>query len=174
MEPYLLAITALSLLILVGCSSDQRHSDLDQKMADARSRPQGTIEPLPTYPAADRFTYTALALRSPFEPPMILTGDEKISGTAVSAPDQKRKKEPLELFNYTALSMVGTLAKEGRVWALISDEDGRVHRVKTGNYIGKNFGVITAVNDFDIEIMETVPDGKSGWINRPRTMAIDE
>tara|TARA_B110000503_G_scaffold8911_1_gene12145 strand:- start:37237 stop:37449 length:213 start_codon:yes stop_codon:yes gene_type:complete len=70
--------------------------------------------------------------------------------------------------------MVGTLAKEGRVWALISDEDGRVHRVKTGNYIGKNFGVITAVNDFDIEIMETVPDGKSGWINRPRTMAMDE
>ncbi len=174
MKPYLLAITALSLLVLVGCSSDRRHADLDQKMADARNRPQGAIEPLPTYPAADRFTYTALALRSPFEPPIVLTGDEKISGTAVSAPDQKRKKEPLELFNYTALSMVGTLAKEGRVWALISDEDGRVHRVKTGNYIGKNFGVITAVNDFDIEIMETVPDGKSGWINRPRTMAMDE
>ena len=55
---------------VAGCSSDRQHSDLDKKMSDARTRPQGVIEPLPEYPAAERFNYSALALRSPFEAPV--------------------------------------------------------------------------------------------------------
>ncbi len=168
------ALLSICILILSGCSGDQQHADLDQKMIDARNRPQGTIEPLPTYPPAERFNYSALALRSPFEPPAILNGEEKISGNKVDAPDQSRRKEPLELVNYNALSMVGTLSKDSKIWALIDDGNGRVHRVRTGNYLGRNFGLITDVGTFEIEIMETVPDGKGEWINRPRTMAMDE
>jgi len=168
------ALLSISILILSGCSGDQQHADLDQKMIDARNRPQGTIEPLPTYPPAERFNYSALALRSPFEPPALLNGEEKISGNKVDAPDQSRRKEPLELVNYTALSMVGTLSKDSKIWALIDDGNGRVHRVRTGNYLGRNFGLITDIGAFEVEIMETVPDGKGEWINRPRTMAMDE
>jgi type IV pilus assembly protein PilP len=145
---------------LAGCSGDQQHADLDQKMLDARNRP--------------RFNYSALALRSPFEPPAILNGEEKVSGKVVAAPDESRRKEPLELTNYTALAMVGTLSKDGNIWALINDGDGRVHRVRTGNYVGRNYGLITNIGTFEIKIMETVPDGKGEWINRPRTMAMDE
>jgi type IV pilus assembly protein PilP len=164
----------LAALILSGCSGDQQHADLDQKMIDARNRPQGIIEPLPTYPPAERFNYSVLAMRSPFEPPLILNGEEKISGNAVSAPDQSRRKEPLELVNYSALTMVGTLSKDNKIWALINDGNGRVHRVRTGNYLGRNYGLITNIGAFDVEITETVPDGKGEWINRPRTMAMDE
>ena len=170
----ILALLSICILILSGCSGDRQHADLDQKMIDARNRPQGTIEPLPTYPPAERFNYSALALRSPFEPPAILNGDEKISGNKVDAPDQSRRKEPLELVNYTAMSMVGTLSKNSKIWALIDDGNGRVHRVRTGNYLGRNFGLITDIDAFEVEIMETVPDGKGEWINRPRTMAMDE
>ena len=170
----ILALLSICILILSGCSGDQQHADLDQKMIDARNRPQGTIEPLPTYPPAERFNYSALALRSPFEPPAILNGEEKISGNKVDAPDQSRRKEPLELVNYTAMSMVGTLSKDSKIWALIDDGNGRVHRVRTGNYLGRNFGLITDIGAFEVEIMETVPDGKGEWINRPRTMAMDE
>jgi type IV pilus assembly protein PilP len=169
-----LGLMLLCTLILSGCSEDQQHADLDQKMIDARNRPQGTIEPLPTYPPAERFNYSALALRSPFEPPVMLNGEEKISGNAVAAPDQSRRKEPLELVHYSALSMVGTLSKDNKIWALINDGNGRVHRVRAGNYLGRNFGLITTIGAFEIEIMETVPDGKGEWINRPRTMAMDE
>lgn len=169
-----LGLMLFSILILTGCSGDQQHADLDQKMIDARNRPQGTIEPLPTYPPAERFNYSALALRSPFEPPVMLNGEEKISGNRVAAPDQIRRKEPLELVNYSALTMVGTLSRDNNIWALINDGNGRVHRVRTGNYLGRNFGLITTIGAFEIEIMETVPDGKGEWINRPRTMAMDE
>jgi len=171
---HFLVIALVSLVSLVGCSSDRKHSDLDKKMSDARTRPQGVIEPLPEYPAAERFNYSALALRSPFEPPAIITGDEKVSGNAVSAPDQSRSKEPLELISYAELSMVGILARGDKMWALLDDGSGKVHRVNRGNYIGRNFGLITEVNRRELEIMETVPDGKGGWINRPRTMAIEE
>ena len=167
-------IAVASLVSLAGCSSDRQHSDLDKKMSDARTRPQGVIEPLPEYPAAERFNYSALALRSPFEAPAIISGDEKVSGKAVSAPDQARTKEPLELISYTALSMVGILSKGNQMWALVDDGGGKVHRVKGGNYIGRNFGLITLINRREIEVMETVPDGKGGWINRPRTMAMEE
>ena len=167
-------VTLVSLTGLVGCASDRQHSDLDNKMSDARTRPQGVIEPLPVYPEAERFNYSALALRSPFEPPAIITGDEKVSGNAVAAPDQSRAKEPLELVSYAELSMVGILARGDNMWALVDDGGSKVHRVKRGNYIGRNFGLITQVNRRELEIMETVPDGKGGWINRPRTMAIEE
>ena len=167
-------VTLVSLAGLAGCASDRQHSDLDNKMSDARTRPQGVIEPLPVYPEAERFNYSALALRSPFEPPAIITGDEKVSGNAVSAPDQSRSKESLELVSYAELSMVGILARGDKMWALVDDGSGKVHRVNRGNYIGRNFGLITEVNRRELEIMETVPDGKGGWINRPRTMAIEE
>jgi type IV pilus assembly protein PilP len=174
MSNRLLTATLLCVLSLVGCSGSGKHSDLDKKMSEARSKPQGVIEPLPVYPPAERFNYAAVALRSPFEAPAIITGDEKISGHAVPAPDQSRSKEPLELFSYAALSMVGTLSKNSKIWALIDDGAGGVHRVATGNYVGRNFGLITSVSGDEIEIMETVPDGKGGWINRPRTMAMEE
>jgi len=174
MSKHFLVTALIALVSLAGCSSDRQHSDLDKKMSDARTRPQGVIEPLPKYPAAERFNYSALALRSPFEAPAIITGDEKVSGKAVSAPDQSRTKEALELISYTSLSMVGILAKGNQMWALVDDGGGKVHRVKGGNYIGRNFGLITLINRREIEVMETVPDGKGGWINRPRTMAMEE
>ncbi|MDA7853206.1 pilus assembly protein PilP [Porticoccaceae bacterium] len=174
MSDRLTIITIFCMSFIGGCSSDRQHSDLDIQMSDARNKPRGIIEPLPTYPSAELFHYTSLALRSPFEPPVIVIGDEKVSGSAVPAPNQSRGKEPLELFSYASLSMVGTLAKDSRIWALVDDGEGRVHRVQAGNYLGRNFGIITHIDTHDIEIMETVPDGKGGWINRPRTMAMEE
>ncbi|EAS46890.1 type 4 fimbrial biogenesis protein PilP [gamma proteobacterium HTCC2207] len=174
MSKCFIAIALVFVVSLAGCSSDRQHSDLDKKMSDARTRPQGVIEPLPEYPEPDRFNYSALALRSPFEAPAIFTGDEKVSGKSVSAPDQSRIKEPLELISYTSLSMAGILARGNQMWALVDDGDGKVHRVKAGNYIGRNFGLITLINRREIEVMETVPDGKGGWINRPRTLAMEE
>jgi type IV pilus assembly protein PilP len=163
-----------SLLLLTACSGGHQFNDLDAKMADSRSRPQGLIEPLPTYAAVERFSYSALAMRSPFAPPVVLSGQERVSGNEVAEPDQAREKEPLELVNYSALTMVGTLSRDKQIWALINDGDGRVHRVTQGNYLGRNFGKITAIDNIELEILEIVSDGKGRWINRPRTLVMNE
>lgn len=164
----------VSLLLLAACSDGSQFDDLDAKMADSRSRPQGPLEPLATYPAAERFSYSALAMRSPFEPPVVLSAQDRGFGNAVSEPDQMRQKEPLELVNYSALSMVGTLSRGKQIWALINDGDGRVYRVTRGNYLGRNFGKITAIDNIELKVLETVPDGKGRWINRPRTLGMHE
>jgi type IV pilus assembly protein PilP len=160
--------------VLSACVGDSQFSDLDSLMAESRQRPQGQIEPLPTYPPAERFNYSALAMRSPFEPPAMISAESQIGGKVASAPDQLRQKQPLELFSYSALSMVGTLSRDQSTWALIDDGSGRVHRVTAGNFIGRNFGEITHIGEFELDVLETVPDGKGGWINRPRTMGMNE
>ena len=163
-----------ALALICGCSSDSQFDDLDARMALSRERPQGSIEPLPTYPPAERFNYSALAMRSPFETPLLDTGDGRLSGAAVAEPDQVRQLESLEQFNYSALSMVGTLSRDQQIWALINDGEGRIHRVTQGNYLGRNFGRITQIDSFELEVLETVPDGSGGWVNRPRTLAMDK
>ena len=70
--------------------------------------------------------------------------------------------------------MVGTLSRDQQIWALINDGEGRIHRVTQGNYLGRNFGRITQIDSFELEVLETVPDGSGGWINRPRTLAMNE
>ncbi|MDX5297860.1 MAG: pilus assembly protein PilP, partial [Gammaproteobacteria bacterium] len=48
-----------------------------------------------------------------------------------------------------------------------------IHRVRPGNFMGKNFGRIVGINDSLIELIEIVPSGHGGWVERPRTLSID-
>ncbi len=169
-----IALGITSLVMLAACTEEGQFNDLDSKMSQFREQPQGRVEPLPSYPPAERFNYASLAMRSPFDPPVVVSADGNISTDAVPAPDQARPREPLELVSYSALSMVGTLSKDSQIWALINDGKGRVHRVTKGNFLGRNFGEITGISGLEIEVLETVPDGTGGWINRPRTLVINQ
>jgi type IV pilus assembly protein PilP len=70
--------------------------------------------------------------------------------------------------------MVGTLARDdGVLWALIKDGDNSVVRVKEGNYMGQNHGRILSISEYRINLIEIVPNGLGGWIERPRTLALE-
>jgi type IV pilus assembly protein PilP len=43
-----------------------------------------------------------------------------------------------------------------------------------GNYVGQNDGRITGVFEDRIEIVELVPDGAGGWLERQAKVALDE
>ncbi|MBV1932555.1 MAG: pilus assembly protein PilP [Porticoccaceae bacterium] len=169
----ILLIVGLSLMIL-GCSGANEHGDLQAFMDAARSRPQGEIEPLPTFSMYESFKYSVMAFRSPFEKPLTVTvgGDQK--GKLAVKPDENREKEYLEGFNLMSLTLVGTFKKDGTIWSLINDGEGSVHRVTVGNYVGKNHGKITAVTASQTDVIEIVPDGKTGWVERPRALALKE
>lgn len=163
-----------SILVLLGCSESKQRDDLYRKTSIGQSPPGDDIEPLPIYEKSESYSYSALGMRSPFEPPMVVIGDDTTSANIVSEPNQIRPKESLELINYSALSMVGSLSAGNKIWALIDDGDGRIHRVTKGNYLGKNYGVIIVIHNGALEVSETIPAGKDGWINRPRQLSIDE
>lgn len=169
----LIALLALATLV-VGCSGGQ-HNDLQQYMTDIEAKPAGEIEPLPTFLSFKTFSYGAMTLRSPFDAPILFTANDSVSGkNKVQPPDESRKREYLENYNFAALSLVGTLSKDGQIWSLIDDGSGGIHRVTTGNYVGKNHGRITLVANAKIDVVEVVPDGKGEWVERPRTLALRE
>lgn len=162
------------LTLLLGACSLNSNGDLDKYIEDTLARPSGEIEPVPTFRPYKAYKYSAVAIRSPFEAPQLAVASDSDYGRSTVAPDETRPKEFLESINFAALSMVGTMEKDGVIWALVDDGAGGIHRVRTGNYLGKNHGRIVGLSRSKIDVVEIVPDGKNGWVERPRTLALKE
>jgi type IV pilus assembly protein PilP len=170
----LLSIVQITFIILImaGCSSSSEFKDLTDFMDETKRRPIGQIEPLPAFKPYQPFVYAAMTLRSPFERPT--PTDSVLKGGRTVEPDMNREHEYLETFNIASLKMVGTFAKNGRLWSLIDDGQGKVTPVTVGNYMGKNYGKIISTEKAQIEVMEIVADGSSGWVERPRIIKLEE
>ena len=155
-------------LNLAACSSAD--DDLTHFIEETKHEPGGRVEPLPEVKPYETFTYAAAELRSPFLPSSPGSG----AGLAGVRPDQKRNREFLEQFSLDTLKMVGTLKLEGRVYGLVRTKDGLVHRVTVGNYLGQADGKITDITPSKISLVEIVPDGLGGYMERPAGLALNE
>lgn len=159
-------------LILVGCAS-QDMSDLRDYVAEVKARPPSGIEPIPEIKQVIGFVYEAQGRRDPF------TAPEDQSDAAVAVldngirPDPNRRKEELESYSLDSLRMVGTLEQDEETWGLIKTNDGTIHRVAPGNYMGLNDGKITRVSEEKIELIELVPTG-SGFLEKEAAIALGE
>ena len=166
-------LVALLAMGLAGCDSSNSFSDLQAFMDEVRARPKGAIEPMPKEVVYELFTYMAAALRSPFQPPIKIELSSREKGDKDIKPDETRVKQFLEGFNIESFVMVGTLSNDAGSYALIRGGDG-VHRVRLGDYLGGNHGRVTAITPSGIEVIEIVSDGDGGWLERPRTLALQE
>jgi len=166
-------VYGVALLGLTGCNGNAEVNDLQAYMDEVRARPTGSIEALPRFQPYEAFTYRAAALRSPFQPLVKLDLQAHQKGSQEIRPDELRVKEFLESFNIEVFAMVGTLSRAGVDFALVSGTGG-VYRVKVGDYLGRNYGRILAINEATIDVMEIVPDGDGGWLERPRSLPLKE
>lgn len=165
--PLLLVLTQVT-----GCGSGD-FGDIDEFMAEVRSRPKGAIEPMPKEVVYKPFAYTAANLRSPFQPPVRLEMASKESGRTGVKPDLERVKQFLESFDIDTFDMVGTLENKKGTYALIKGSDG-VHRVTVGDYMGRNHGKVVEITPDTIEVLEIVPDGENQWLERPKRLTLQE
>ena len=145
--------------------------DLVNFIEENKRRPPGVIKEPPKIEAYKAFTYDAYRLRSPFEKPIDIETEQVMVSNSNVRPDLIRQKERLEQFDLTALSMVGTLERDGNLWALISDPDGGIERVREGNYLGKNHGRISNLSLDKIELIEIVASGEA-WLERPNLLQL--
>ncbi|WP_252176560.1 pilus assembly protein PilP [Endozoicomonas sp. 4G] len=157
--------------LLAGCSGNTGFSDLDQYMAEMKAKPSGTVEPLPTFTPYEAFTYRASGLRSPFEPPIKLKVSDRSLNSNVK-PDNRRTRQYLEQFDIETFALVGSISNDDGLWGLVRGDDG-IHRVRVGDYLGKNHGRITYIDDSELRIVEIVPAGSNLWIERPRSLRLD-
>lgn len=167
-----LGLVIISLLALSGCGGGD-FSDLQSYMDEVRARPKGAIEPLPKFQPYEAFTYTASALRAPFQPSIKIDILAQQKGSKDIKPDEARIKQFLEGFNIEIFEMVGTLSNGSGLNALVRGAGG-VHRVKVGDYLGRNNGRIVSIKDSAVDVIEIVPDGEGGWLERPRSIPLKE
>ena len=159
----------VALVVLGGCSSEI--DDLKQFVRESDKGLARRIGPLPAVKPFEPFTYEGFDLPDPFKPRK-LSAPKEGSGGGI-APDLNRRKEPLEAFPLEQLKMVGTLSQGNDTYALVR-ADKTLYRVKKGNYMGQNFGLITDVNDSEIKLKEIVQDSAGDWAERQSVLPLLE
>jgi len=152
-------------LAAAGCSGGQ--SDLEKWIADTKKKPGGRIQALPEVKPYESFAYSAGNMRSPFQP-------QGASGQASLRPSTRRNREFLENFSLDTLKMVGTFKVGNNFYGLVQSKDGLVHKVQPGNYLGQNDGKVTEITGGKINLVEIIPDGLGGYIERPASLALTD
>ncbi len=161
--------SALVCLALVSCGGEQ-YSDLKQFVKDSDNLPRGRIPPLPDVRPYEPFSYEAYDLVDPFKPRKI--EPPKTAGGGGIQPDLARRKEPLEAYPLENLRMVGTLHQNRTTYALVKSPDNNLFRVRLGNYMGQNFGVITEISESTIKLKEIIQDSGGDWTERMSTLTL--
>jgi type IV pilus assembly protein PilP len=161
---------------LAGCSRGAELADLKAFVSELDDKHKGHVEPLPRLKPYESFTYNAVELREPFQPPETPQLAEREAEPAAPGirPIQDRPREHLEQFPLDSLRMVGTLEQHQVPWALIKASDGAVYRVREGNYLGQNHGRIVDISEARVEVTELFPNGKGGWEERLAAIELSE
>ena len=162
-------LVPIAFAVLASCSSE-----IEELKTFVRESEKGLprrIDPLPPVKPFEPFTYEGFDLPDPFKPRKLAPPKE--GGGGGLAPDLNRRKEPLEAFPLEQLKMVGTLSQGKDTYAIVR-ADKTLYRVKKGNYMGQNFGLITDVTESEIKLKEIVQDSAGDWAERQSILPLLE
>jgi type IV pilus assembly protein PilP len=165
---------AAMLLALAGCgrsvtSNYDEAPNLESWVAEVKARPAPPLDPLPVMQQFETFEYARRPCATP---------SARRSRTSAGAVARARipiaRKQVLEQFPLDSLDMVGTLGRGSDLVALVMAPDKVTYRVRPGVYMGQSDGRVTAVYEDRIELVELVPDGAGGWLERPASVALED
>jgi type IV pilus assembly protein PilP len=161
-------------VLLAACGGEEQ-GELKQELAAMTKDLRGRVDPLPQVRSYEPVPYKGESMLDPFVPGRIVVTQAAGPGAGGGGvqPDLNRPKEPLEAFPLEQLQMVGTLAQKKDMYALVR-AGNNLFRVKKGNYMGPNFGVITAIDEGQINLKEVVQDSGGDWVERSTTVQMQE
>jgi type IV pilus assembly protein PilP len=160
--------------VLAGCEGEQ-YSDLQNELNELTKDFRGKVDPLPQVRPYEPVAYQAEGEVDPFRPDRIEVaavpgGAPKVGG---KQPDLDRPKEPLEAFPLESIQMVGSLTQGGESFGLVK-AGPNLYRVRKGNYMGQNFGVITGIDEVQISLKELIQEGSGEWVERTSSLQLQE
>lgn len=160
-------------LTLTGCSDphEELQAWMDEQRRDARPR----VSPLVPPRKFDPQPYLAGTSVEPFslQKLQVAIKQESRQPNSLLSPEMNRRREPLEAYPLDSLSMVGSLVRGGRTYALLR-ADNLLYQVKVGDYMGQNYGRVTRITETEIALREIVQDAIGEWIERTSTLALQE
>jgi len=172
MEKAIILPLCASFLMLSGCNGSK--ADLDEYFSVQRGKPAAPIVPIPEVKPYLRYIYPEHE-KDPFDAAMLApnTVREEIIDNGINI-DTTRVPEFLEGFPLDSLRMVGTVKKDNTLWALVKIPEGAVQTVKSGNYLGQNYGKVVSISEVKMDMVETVSNGLGGYKERDISIALNQ
>ena len=163
----------LSLFVLAGCTAD--HDELRAWMEQQRREAKPNVQPLQPPKKFDPEPYSVAQAVEPFSTQKLSVAlkQESRQPNSLMAAEMNRRKEPLESYPLDSMSMVGSVNKQGKPFALLR-VDNLLYQVKMGDHLGQNYGLITKIGETEIVLRELVMDAAGEMIERPATLQLQE
>jgi type IV pilus assembly protein PilP len=160
-------------MALAACTSST--DELQQWMEEQRQQTRPSVKPLQAPKKFLPQPYEAMNGVDPFSLQKLTVAfkQEAAQPSSLLASEMKRRKEPLEAFPLDGMTMVGSVVRNGRQFALLRVEK-LLYYVKAGDYLGQNFGRITKISETEITLREVVQDAAGEWIERTSTLQLQE
>jgi type IV pilus assembly protein PilP len=159
--------------LLGACGAE--HEELQQWMEQQKREVKPSVTPLAAPKKFNPQPYTSAQAVDPFSTQKLSVALKQVERqpNSLLAAELNRRREPLEAFPLDAMSMVGSVNKVGRPYALLK-VDNLLYQVKLGDYLGQNYGRITRIGETEITLREIVQDAAGEWIERPATLQLQE
>jgi len=169
-------LAALSCVVMLAACGGEQFGDLKKELNDMTKDLRGRVDPLPQVRPYEPVAYQAENEVDPFRPGRIevaVAGGQGAPAAGSKGPDMDRPKEPLEAFPLESIQMVGSLTQGRETFGLVK-AGPNLYRVRKGNYMGQNFGVITGIDEAQISLKELIQEGSGEWIERSSSLQLQE
>ena len=169
----LTAVTVIALAALAGCSGEQE--ELAQWMDQQRREVKPNVSKIEAPKKFNPQAYLALASVEPFSAQKLSVAlkQQERQPNSLLASEINRRREPLESYPLDSMTMVGSVVRTGRPYALLR-VDNLLYQVKQGDYLGQNYGKITKISETDVSLREIVQDAAGEWIERVSALQLQE
>jgi type IV pilus assembly protein PilP len=166
-------LASVLVLTLAGCGGEQE--ELSQWMEQQKREVKPNVQPISPPKKFVPQPYVALNGVEPFSAQKLTVAlkQEAKQPNSLLAAEINRRKEPLEAYPLDSMRMVGSVTKTGRPYALLK-VDNLLYQVKSGDYLGQNYGKITKISETDVSLREIVQDAAGEWIERVSTLQLQE
>lgn len=173
-QPIRLSLLAgLATLILVGCTGENQ--ELQEWMEQQKREVKPNVQPLTPPKKFDPEQYAGADKVDPFSTQKLSVAlkQEAKQTNSLLAAEMNRRKEPLEAYPLDSMTMVGSVVKNGRQYALLK-VDNLLYQVKKDDYLGQNYGKVTKITETEVTLREIVQDAAGEWIERSTSLQLQE
>ena len=168
---------SIILVALTGCGASQ-NEELNQWMAEQKASVKPGVKPISEPKKYFPQAYAMEAAADPFSNQRLISllrKESNVTGasSALIAPEMTRRKDPLEAYPLDAIQMVGSLSRNNELVGLVR-VNNLLYQVKSGQYLGQNYGRITKISEDQINVRELIQDAAGEWTERTAALQLQE
>jgi type IV pilus assembly protein PilP len=160
---------------VLGAACAGSTDELTEWMEQQKKEVKPNVTPLTPPKRFDPQSYLAVNAVPPFSNQKLAVAvrQDAREPNPLLAAEMARRREPLESYPLDSMSMVGSLNKFGRGYALLK-VDNLLYQVKVGDHIGQNYGRIVKISESEVGLREVVQDAAGEWIERSTALQLQE